>query len=166
MRLAIILLQACLEMQLAFMNHFPLFALMLRAKDPWRLPGTSFRFNQELCLMRITGGIYFSIETRKDENAHVLSVKVRRYCTHANNDKLMPILVRVNLSRSPLSSSNIVCGSFRRFPHVLTRVCFTSPACISPCLALQSPAPVMVLGLRPACPSHPAVFDSLQQSPE
>ncbi|KAF8871005.1 N-acetylglucosaminyl transferase component-domain-containing protein [Mucidula mucida] len=59
MRLAIILLQACLEMQLAFMNHFPLFALMLRAKDPWRLPG----------------GIYFSIETRKDENAHVLSVK-------------------------------------------------------------------------------------------
>lgn len=26
-------------MQLAFMNHFPLFALVLRVKDPWRLPG-------------------------------------------------------------------------------------------------------------------------------
>ncbi|KAJ7078411.1 N-acetylglucosaminyl transferase component-domain-containing protein [Mycena belliarum] len=46
MRLATILLNAGLETQLAFMNHFPLFALMLRAKDPWRLPG----------------GIYFAIE--------------------------------------------------------------------------------------------------------
>ncbi|KAG7085771.1 hypothetical protein E1B28_003312 [Marasmius oreades] len=39
MRLGTILVQASLETQLAFMNHFPLFALMLRAKDPWRLPG-------------------------------------------------------------------------------------------------------------------------------
>ncbi|KAJ7280423.1 N-acetylglucosaminyl transferase component-domain-containing protein [Mycena rebaudengoi] len=46
MRVATILLNACLEMQLAFMNPFPLFALMLRAKDPWRLPGE----------------IYFSVE--------------------------------------------------------------------------------------------------------
>ncbi|KAF8646007.1 hypothetical protein AX16_007433 [Volvariella volvacea WC 439] len=39
MRLGTILLQACMETLLAFMNHFPLFALMLRVKDPWRLPG-------------------------------------------------------------------------------------------------------------------------------
>ncbi|THU85426.1 Gpi1-domain-containing protein [Dendrothele bispora CBS 962.96] len=39
MRLATILIQASLETQLAFMNHFPLFAIMLRAKDPRRLPG-------------------------------------------------------------------------------------------------------------------------------
>jgi len=39
MRLATILIQASLETQLAFMNHFPLFAIMLRVKDPWRLPG-------------------------------------------------------------------------------------------------------------------------------
>ncbi|KAJ7058627.1 N-acetylglucosaminyl transferase component-domain-containing protein [Mycena amicta] len=38
LRLSTILLNAVLETQLAFMNHFPLFALMLRAKDPWRLP--------------------------------------------------------------------------------------------------------------------------------
>lgn len=38
-RLGIILLQACLETSLAFMNHFPLFSLMQRVKDPWRLPG-------------------------------------------------------------------------------------------------------------------------------
>ncbi|KAJ7652255.1 N-acetylglucosaminyl transferase component-domain-containing protein [Mycena rosella] len=46
MRLGTILLNAVLETQLAFMNHFPLFALMLRAKDPWRLPG----------------GIYFAVD--------------------------------------------------------------------------------------------------------
>ncbi|KAF9075741.1 N-acetylglucosaminyl transferase component-domain-containing protein [Rhodocollybia butyracea] len=39
LRLATIVIQASLEMQLAFMNHFPLFALVLRVKDPWRLPG-------------------------------------------------------------------------------------------------------------------------------
>lgn len=64
MRLAIILLQACLETQLAFMNHFPLFALMLRAKDPWRLPGMivlNVVWGASL-LMRHTGGIYFLIE--------------------------------------------------------------------------------------------------------
>jgi phosphatidylinositol glycan class Q protein len=44
MRVATVLLNACLETQLAFMNHFPLFALMLRAKDPWRLPGASYPF--------------------------------------------------------------------------------------------------------------------------
>lgn len=38
-RLIIILLHATLETFLAFMNHFPLFAMMLRAKDPSRLPG-------------------------------------------------------------------------------------------------------------------------------
>lgn len=55
LRLAIILVQACLETQLAFMNHFPLFALMLRVKDPWRLPG----------------GIYFILE----RNEHGLVIK-------------------------------------------------------------------------------------------
>ncbi|KAL1729161.1 N-acetylglucosaminyl transferase component-domain-containing protein [Schizophyllum commune] len=38
-RLGIISLYAGLETLLAFINHFPLFALMLRIKDPWRLPG-------------------------------------------------------------------------------------------------------------------------------
>ncbi|KAF7334402.1 N-acetylglucosaminyl-phosphatidylinositol biosynthetic protein gpi1 [Mycena venus] len=46
LRLGVILVNAALDTQLAFMNHFPLFALMLRAKDPWRLPG----------------GIYFSVD--------------------------------------------------------------------------------------------------------
>ncbi|KAB8532568.1 hypothetical protein FH972_025513 [Carpinus fangiana] len=38
-RMGIISLKAVLDTMLACLNHFPLFALMLRVKDPWRLPG-------------------------------------------------------------------------------------------------------------------------------
>ncbi|OAD68133.1 hypothetical protein PHYBLDRAFT_79399 [Phycomyces blakesleeanus NRRL 1555(-)] len=38
-RVGVIFLQAVMETLLAFFNHFPLFAIMLRAKDPDRLPG-------------------------------------------------------------------------------------------------------------------------------
>jgi hypothetical protein len=38
-RMLIISLKAALDTWLAFLNHFPLFALMLRVKDPGRLPG-------------------------------------------------------------------------------------------------------------------------------
>jgi len=46
--LAIIMLHAALDTISALLNHFPLFALMLRAKDPLRLPGCiSFRSLRE-----------------------------------------------------------------------------------------------------------------------
>ena len=38
-RMAIITLKAVLDTMLSCLNHFPLFALMLRVKDPMRLPG-------------------------------------------------------------------------------------------------------------------------------
>lgn len=41
-RMAIIFLKAALDTSLACLNHFPLFALMLRVKDSRRLPGQSF----------------------------------------------------------------------------------------------------------------------------
>ena len=40
-RMAIIFLRATQDTLLACLNHFPLFALMLRVKDPRRLPGRS-----------------------------------------------------------------------------------------------------------------------------
>jgi phosphatidylinositol glycan class Q protein len=40
-RMAIISLKATLDTMLACLNHFPLFALMLRIKDSRRLPGKS-----------------------------------------------------------------------------------------------------------------------------
>lgn len=38
-RTILLLIRAVFEVALALLNHFPLFALMLRVKDPWRLPG-------------------------------------------------------------------------------------------------------------------------------
>ncbi|RDB21717.1 N-acetylglucosaminyl-phosphatidylinositol biosynthetic protein gpi1 [Hypsizygus marmoreus] len=48
MRLCVLIVQASLETLLALMNHFPLFALMFRVKDPWRLPGGIFFLRQNL----------------------------------------------------------------------------------------------------------------------
>jgi hypothetical protein len=45
LRLATLLVQASIETLLAFMHHFPLFALMLRGKDPQRLPGKFLHVN-------------------------------------------------------------------------------------------------------------------------
>jgi phosphatidylinositol N-acetylglucosaminyltransferase subunit Q len=42
-RVAIIAFKATLDAMLACLNHFPLFALMLKFKDPSRLPGKSDR---------------------------------------------------------------------------------------------------------------------------
>ncbi|KAJ7902572.1 hypothetical protein B0H14DRAFT_2555112 [Mycena olivaceomarginata] len=77
LRLGVILVNAGSDTQLAFMNHFPLFPLMLRAKDPWCLPG----------------GIYFGIEYAPDP---VLAVKVvfipeNVESIHAALDHLHPV---------------------------------------------------------------------------
>lgn len=42
-RMVIISLKAAFDTLLSCLNHFPLFALMLRIKDPQRLPGMSIR---------------------------------------------------------------------------------------------------------------------------
>ncbi|KAF8738553.1 hypothetical protein AX14_011036 [Amanita brunnescens Koide BX004] len=42
LRVAILLLFASLEILIAFLNHFPLFALVLRIKDPARIPGSIY----------------------------------------------------------------------------------------------------------------------------
>lgn len=46
-RMAIIFLKAALDTSLACLNHFPLFALMLRVKDSRRLPGQCFAFSPD-----------------------------------------------------------------------------------------------------------------------
>jgi phosphatidylinositol glycan class Q protein len=47
-RMAIICLKAVLDTQLACLNHFPLFALMLRLKDSKRLPGLSRHYSYRI----------------------------------------------------------------------------------------------------------------------
>ncbi|EGO03941.1 hypothetical protein SERLA73DRAFT_175640 [Serpula lacrymans var. lacrymans S7.3] len=59
LRLSIVFLHAILQTLLAFISHFPLFALMLRVKDPWRVPG----------------GIYLSPQTKSKSMQNVLVVE-------------------------------------------------------------------------------------------
>lgn len=54
-RLAIVALHAGMETVLAFMNHFPLFAVMLRFKDPGRLPGAPVSFSATSGKRRLMG---------------------------------------------------------------------------------------------------------------
>ncbi len=63
-RMAIISLKAVLDTCLACLNHFPLFALMLRLKDSQRLPGMS-----TLIIIRL-------IPTDKSKVAYVLNLKI------------------------------------------------------------------------------------------
>lgn len=63
-RLVVIVIHAVLETCLAFLNHFPLFAMMLRVKDPLRLPGEHLPplivGAHYLCMCPV-GGIYFDM---------------------------------------------------------------------------------------------------------
>ena len=58
LRVAILLLFASIEILIAFLNHFPLFALVLRIKDPARIPGS----------------IYFELSTEHPKPLLVLKV--------------------------------------------------------------------------------------------
>lgn len=72
-RMAIITLKAILDTCLACLNHFPLFALMLRLKDSQRLPGMFSKPNLRLDLLICLGGIRF--ELRDTQMTAVTSTK-------------------------------------------------------------------------------------------
>jgi phosphatidylinositol glycan class Q protein len=68
-RVAVIGLKAALEIGLACLNHFPLFAVMLRLKDPKRLPGMKLLVSISRILLIITGGICFELQDSIDKHA-------------------------------------------------------------------------------------------------
>jgi phosphatidylinositol glycan class Q protein len=67
-RMVIISLKAVFDTMLSCLNHFPLFALMLRVKDPGRLPGLSQIRNDVHGVRtdRLTGGIRFELQDTQD----------------------------------------------------------------------------------------------------
>jgi len=69
-RMAIISLKAVFDTALSCLNHFPLFAIMLRVKDPGRLPGWSGSiFIPRLGVSvanAITGGIRFELRDTQE----------------------------------------------------------------------------------------------------
>ncbi|KAL0948061.1 hypothetical protein HGRIS_010685 [Hohenbuehelia grisea] len=85
-RLLVILLHAAIETQIAFMNHFPLFALTLRFKDPWRLPG----------------GIYLSFESSSHTLQPIVIVKNQPLSFAAIFYQYIPLWNRLASHYNPL----------------------------------------------------------------
>ena len=132
-RMAIITLKAILDTLLACLNHFPLFALMLRVKDPWRLPGTDTH-----TLTNITspaddtsGGISFELQdtpsvsssVMKDEDMSPTAFVLLNVCS----------AISVNLTlvtdSSLYSLFHFLCGTSSISTSSLDRACarITSP---------------------------------------
>jgi len=82
MRSAVVVACSVLNVAIELMNHFPLFALLLRMKDPRRLPGTYFYLNEPdyPCPSRIkvndsgTGSTYFRVVNKNGHPMLVLEV--------------------------------------------------------------------------------------------
>jgi phosphatidylinositol glycan class Q protein len=68
-RVAVIGLKAALEIGLACLNHFPLFALMLRLKDPGRLPGMHCLASHLRVELTCLGGISFELQDTSRQDA-------------------------------------------------------------------------------------------------
>lgn len=78
-RMVIISLKAAFDTLLSCLNHFPLFALMLRIKDPQRLPGKfdrAFEMHRRQDLAnRHPGGIRFELrDTQNNRVVHNASI--------------------------------------------------------------------------------------------
>lgn len=84
-RMLIISLKAALDTSLAFLNHFPLFALMLRVKDSQRLPGLSPAAGSGTYVLTGIGGIRFELREEHDKSSSTsptvpfIHLEVRKY---------------------------------------------------------------------------------------
>lgn len=82
MRSVVVVACSVLNVAIELMNHFPLFALLLRMKDPRRLPGTYFYLDRPVypCLSRIEvngsgiGSTYFRVVNKNGHPMLVLEV--------------------------------------------------------------------------------------------
>jgi hypothetical protein len=72
MRSAVVAACSLLNVAIELMNHFPLFALLLRIKDPRRLPGTYFYLYEFVWVHGFGTGLpYFRVVS---ENGHPMLV--------------------------------------------------------------------------------------------
>ncbi|KAG9125579.1 phosphatidylinositol N-acetylglucosaminyltransferase subunit gpi1 [Ceratobasidium sp. 392] len=95
-RLAIIGMQASLETMLAFLNHFPLFALMLRVKDPARLPGG---IELRLESTRSTGTNAMATTRLKLVNKPIPFSRI--FFQHFPSNRMVKVIIALQSSASP-----------------------------------------------------------------
>jgi hypothetical protein len=97
---------------LAFMNHFPLFALMQKAKDPWRIPG-DVEFNPANYVHSIVDALLRGLVFRDIDSQPCWQPCSYRQGSSATNDGNMTLHLnlpsRINQSRYLPFSRNTVC---------------------------------------------------------
>ncbi len=104
-RMSIIVLKALLDTCLACLNHFPLFALMLRVKDSKRLPG----------------GVHFTLHQSSSTVKHPHSSQLADDTNAGDTDSHRPTYSNVSyihLSSTPLSLRQI----FSQYSHLASRI--------------------------------------------
>jgi hypothetical protein len=85
MRSAVVVTRSLLDIAIKLMNHFPLFALLLRIKDPRRLPGPCIRlYIWGRIDDRVKGTTYFRVVS--DKGHPVLLLEVHRLADSRQND--------------------------------------------------------------------------------
>ena len=128
-----------METLLAFMNHFPLFALMQKVKDPWRIPGICF--SQLLASFKLTNVLrrpflcflcYHSCGPCSNHQGSFVNI------TFAINSHMQ---FRINLCPFHPSSRNTV-GLLKASPGSSTLIIIHSPPLVSSFLALQPCPPI------------------------
>ncbi len=102
-RMSIIVLKALLDTCLACLNHFPLFALMLRVKDPKRLPG----------------GVHFTLHSKPFEATDLHLDKHADVAEEFDSDEPQSCKVSyIKMSPTPLSLRQI----FSQYSHLASRI--------------------------------------------
>ena len=101
-RMAIIALKAALDTYLACLNHFPLFALMLRLKDSRRLPG-GIRFELQDTRAALLSSTNRSPSLTQDSSAPTSYIKLKvRFSAKVIPTPLIPVLVNTSTSNRNL----------------------------------------------------------------
>src|SRR5260221_10572916 len=108
MRSAVVVTRSLLDIAIKLMNHFPLFALLLRIKDPRRLPGPYIQLHK--CGRvdvddRGKGTTYFRVV--RDKGHPVLLLEVHRLANIPTKKAIYPQWHRYKLCPSGLSSCNM-----------------------------------------------------------
>jgi hypothetical protein len=122
---------------LAFMNHFPLFALVLRVKDPWRLPGsTSSLLMEQADDCWLTGGIYFLNSSTPFSTEPSLIAKVATWSCFCSLNTYIHFH-RTTPYRSLSFSSSTVSDTCFTWLHIRAATIF-SPLVVTAVVALPS----------------------------
>ncbi|SRR6266403_2683889 len=113
MRSAVVVACSVLNVAIELMNHFPLFALLLRIKDPRRLPGTYFYLRRCVYISDDigTGSTYFRVVNKNGHTMLVLEVAF-----HISSQGLMNLIIS-----NGIGTNSVLLDTFRGIRVITAR---------------------------------------------